>query len=315
MTINRLLIFGTGFIANNYINHCIAEDPSRQIKVIFNKHMISSDSSKVEQILMNEDSVREIIESFQPTNILCLHGNSFVPNCLKIRDAIEDNALKTMDFLEIVHNSDAKAFLEKILIIGSASEYGKYYKEAIRENYPLHATSLYGLSKISLYNASMYYFDRGLPVVYVRQFNTTGADQRDCFVLSSFCKQIVEIEKGIKTPEILVGDLSQERDFIDIRDTCLAYSLLFEKGKIGEVYNVSSGELIMIKDLLDLIIRVADLDVDVNASHREDLCSTENVLSRRLHADITKLRNLGFKTKYQLSDIVLSSLNYWRKNV
>ena len=145
--------------------------------------------------------------------------------------------------------------IEKILVIGSASEYGKFYDTAITENFPLHPTSLYGLDKICLYNASMYYYERGLPIVHVRQFNTTGPLQRETFVLPSFCKQAAEIEKGIREPKMFVGDLNQERDFIDIRDTCRAYSLLFEEGLAGQVYNVSSGNCISINELLYIVLK------------------------------------------------------------
>jgi GDP-4-dehydro-6-deoxy-D-mannose reductase len=312
----RLLVFGTGFIASNFINHAIALNKSNlQIKVVFSEHNLSIDGYPVEQIPLKESDSTSFIESFRPTQVLCLHGSSFVPSCLKVRNAIEDNALKTMGLLENIFNSDAKQSIKKILVIGSASEYGKYYQEAISENYPLHATSLYGLSKICLYNASMYYFERGLPIVHVRQFNTIGPAQRECFVLPSFCKQIAEIEKGVRNPVIKVGDLTQERDFIDVRDTCSAYSLLFEKGETGQVYNVSSGKHVTIRHLLDLILEISGVKGKVEVISNQDLISQENSLSHRLHADINNIKNLGFRAEYSLHDTVTDTLNYWRKHV
>lgn len=38
------------------------------------------------------------------------------------------------------------------------------------------------------------------------------------YVVSDFCKQVVEIEKGLKEPVMKVGNLAAKRDFTDVRD-------------------------------------------------------------------------------------------------
>ena len=316
MNQDRLLIFGTGFLACNYINYLRKlNNYNVTIKVFYNKHKLIIDTPAIEHFPMDSDQVLFSLESFKPSHILCLHGSSFVPAGIKVRDSMEKNALKTMEFLEVLSRSESRKSLKKILVIGSASEYGKYYNEAISEKFPLHATSLYGMSKISLYNASMYYYDRGLPLIYVRQFNTIGPAQRDCFVLPSFCKQVAEIEKGTKKPEIMVGDLGQERDFIDIRDTCRAYSLLFNEGKAGEVYNVSSGKCVTIRHLLDVILEVSRIKDVVAIVPNKKLFFEEHSLSRRLHADISKIRRLGFEPEITLRQTIKDTLDFWRKYV
>lgn len=68
-----------------------------------------------------------------------------------------------------------------------------------------------------------YYCRKSLPLVYVRQFNTIGVGQQDKFVLPSFVKQLVKIEKGFQEKRIKVGDLTQEREFINVKDSCKAY--------------------------------------------------------------------------------------------
>ena len=312
----RLLIFGVGFIADNYVRY-LHEFDNRNltIKILFNKHKLQFQKPYIEHFPMVGDQVSPFLEKFKPTHILSLHGNSFISSNSNVRDSMDANALKTIEFLEVLSRTESKKSLKKILITGSASEYGKFYHKPIREDFPLHATSLYGLSKISLYNASMYYHERGLPIVHVRQFNTIGPMQRDRFVLPSFCKQVAEIEKRSKKHEIMVGDLTQERDFIDIRDTCRAYSLLFEKGCNGEAYNVASGKYISIKKLLDLVLEVSHIKNSVSVVQSNSLIFQENRLSKRLHADISKLRSLGFELKYSLRETVKDTLDYWRRHV
>ena len=162
----------------------------------------------------------------------------------------------------------------------------------------------------------MYFVERGLPIVYIRQFNTVGIGQRDSFVFSSFSKNIVKIEKNLSEPILNVGDLSQERDFLDVRDTCMAYYILMEKGIIGETYNVASGDYISIEKLLYAMIEKSNLSKhDLKIIENKNLFSKEASLSKRLHADINKLKTLGFKPKYKLEDTIQDILEYWRKNV
>lgn len=312
----RLLIFGAGFIADNYIRY-LHEFDNRNltIKILFNKHKLQFQKPYIEHFPMVSDQVSPFLEKFKPTHILCLHGSSFVPSGVNVRTSMDVNTIKTMEFFEKISRADCKKYLNKILVIGSASEYGKFYNKPIKEDFPLHPTSLYGLSKICLYNSSMYYSEQGLPIVHVRQFNTSGPKQRACFVLPSFCIQVAEIEKGNIEPEITVGDLTQERDFIDIRDTCRAYSLLFEKGCNGETYNVSSGKCVTIKELLDLVINNSYINNDVKVVTNKKLFFNKNRLSKKLHADISKIISLGFEIKYPLRQTVKDTLDYWRRHV
>ncbi len=309
-----VLLFGTGFIARNLIDYIEKGYPGSRIVVLYNHHTIE-DHPKVKYYSMEED-YQSILEKERPDHIICLQGNSFVSANTDVIESVETNALKIMRFLEVIHQHKLYEQIEKILVIGSASEYGKLYDVAIQETFPLNPTSIYGLSKIYLYNGSMYYKERGLPITYVRQFNTIGNGQRKEFVLPSFCHEVISIEKGLKSPIIDVGDLSQERDFLDVRDTCQAYLLLLQKGEVGEVYNVASGDFVSVDTLLQLVIHnssVTEGSVSINST--KNLFSKEESLSKRLQANITKLQLLGFSPKYTLDQTVKDALEYWRKRV
>ena len=290
------------------------EDKKNEFIVLFNKHKIEGFSNK-RQFSMDGD-IENLLYLEKPNYIIMLHGNSFVSDNTSIESSTNDNMLKATYFLEKLYETKFHENIEKIILVGSASEYGKFYNKPIKEDFPLHPTSLYGLSKILLYNASKYFIDRGLPIIYVRQFNTVGQGQRDTFVFPSFAKNIAMIEKKTYKPVLNVGDLSQERDFIDIRDTCAAYELLMEKGEAGEAYNVASGEYVSIDELLKNIIKQSSLSyTDLEINENVNLFLKEASLSKRLHADISKIKELGFKRRYTLDETIKDILEYWRKNV
>jgi len=308
----KILIFGTGFIAQNLVQYFNAKDV--ECIILYNNHKIET-PFEVKQYSMNDD-IENIFKVEKPEYVVILHGNSFVPSNVDIAKSINDNLLKATNFLDTIYKKKIGANLNKIIVVGSASEYGKFYDKPISEDFALHPTSIYGLSKIFLFNMSQYFIERGLPIVYVRQFNTVGIGQRDSFVLTSFIKNIALIEKGKLIPELNVGDLSQERDFLDIRDTCAIYDMLLSKGNIGEVYNIASGEFISINTLLNKVIELSNLNSsEIKVNSEIDLFSKEDSLSKRLQADIQKIMNLGFKKKYTIEDTITYTLNYWRNNV
>ena len=310
----KVLIYGSGFIAQNLIKYLKVIDRDIQITLLYNKHKVI-EAEGITQYSMKSE-IDDILLKEKPEYIVILQGYSFVANNINIKSSTYDNMLNSAIFLEKIYGLEVKKNIKKIIVVGSASEYGKFYDIPIKEDFALHPTSLYGLSKIFLYNSSMYFIERGLPIIYVRQFNTIGIGQRDDFVFSSFSKNIIKIEKKIVEPILKVGDLMQERDFLDVRDTCFAYFLLFKKGVVGETYNVGSGNYISIKNLLYTIIKKTNVSVkDLKIIENKNLFSKEVSLSKRLHADISKLENLGFKPKYKLKDTICDILEYWRKNV
>lgn len=309
----KVLLFGTGFIASNLIDYF----KSQKIKcvVLYNKHKIDAHPDISYYSLITCD-LEVVFQKEKPTHVIVLHGNSFVSNNIDIENSVQSNVLKSTSFLEILYEKRLYLHLKKIIVVGSASEYGKFYDKPIKENFDLHPTSIYGLSKIFLYNVAKYFIEKGLPIIYVRQFNTIGLGQRDNFVLSSFAKNIALIEKGKSELVLNVGDLTQERDFIDIRDTCVVYDLLIEKGTVGEAYNIASGKYISIETLLNKTIEQSNLDKSKLQIHtNENLFSREASLSKRLHADIEKILELGFQKQYEIEDTIKDTLQYWRQNV
>lgn len=59
------------------------------------------------------------------TNAICLHGNSFVADNKRIKDTIENNVIHTANLIESIANLKERLSIQKILITGSAGEYGK----------------------------------------------------------------------------------------------------------------------------------------------------------------------------------------------
>lgn len=203
----------------------------------------------------------------------------------------------------------------KIILIGSGEEYGVLSPEdmPVREEKPLNPANIYAATKACQENlGKIYAAAYGMDIVSTRSFNHFGPRQSDRFVVSSFCKQAAEIEKGLKEPVMNVGNLSVKRDFLDVRDVVAAYSLLLEKGRKGEVYNVGSGKALEIKSLLDIILSRTNKEIIVNI----DKSKFRPADVPLIEADVSKLKkDTGWEAAISMEQTVEDTLGWWRNTV
>ena len=146
----------------------------------------------------------------------------------------------------------------------------------------------------------------------VRAFNHIGPGQAPMFVVSDFCKQVAEIEKGVREPVMKVGNLAARRDFTDVRDVVKAYVKLIHAGRSGETYNVGSGNAREIRAVLDLIISKSTADISVEI----DSNKLRPVDVPIIEADITRLNRLtGWLPQIPLEQTIQETLDYWRMHI
>jgi len=223
------------------------------------------------------------------------------------------NIIGALNVLEACRRLTETGKKTKVLLIGSAEEYGKVTPEQcpIKEELQCAPKNLYALSKLTQNGLGKIYSESfGMDIITVRAFNHTGPKQAPAFVLADFCKQVAEIEAGEREAVISVGNLEAMRDFTDVRDIVKAYLLLSEKGKSGQTYNVGRGEAVKISALLDMLLKEAKCPIEVRRD--EGRMRPSDV---PLHvADTTKIRSdTGWQPTISLEETVKDTLNYWRQ--
>ncbi len=148
----------------------------------------------------------------------------------------------------------------RILLIGSADQYGRAVPGSppFTEDSPLAPASAYAHSKAEAERLGTSFADAGLEVVRIRAFSHSGPGQSDVFALSSFARQIAEIEAGRREPVLRVGTLDSVRDYLDVGDVVEAYLRLLDPAVGADIYNVASGVGTRLGDLLDALLDLAD---------------------------------------------------------
>ena len=142
----------------------------------------------------------------------------------------------------------------RILLVSTGEVYGDTGDEPAREDHAIEPRSPYAASKaaaeIAAGQAARAY---GLDVVLARPFAHTGPGQDQRFALPSFAHQIAELERA-GGGELKVGDLTVQRDLLDVRDVVAAYCALLEPAVPAGTYNVARGTSVPLSELVELLV-------------------------------------------------------------
>ncbi|MBR0085705.1 MAG: GDP-mannose 4,6-dehydratase [Lachnospiraceae bacterium] len=255
-------------------------------------------------------SIKKLLNELRPDHIYHLAAQSSVARSwADPSGTIEINVKGCLNLLEAIRSLDYKP---RTLLIGSGEEYGHIAPSDIpvNEQVPIRPGNIYAATKASQNMLGAIYAEAyHLDVMMVRAFNHIGPGQAPMFVISDFCKQVAEIELGLKENVMKVGNLEAKRDFTDVRDVVRAYTLIMRKGEPGETYNVGSGKARSIRSILDTILSYADKKIKVETDPARMRPSDMPIIE----ADTTKLRDAtDWHPVYDINETIKETLDYWR---
>ncbi len=306
-----LIIGAAGFVGNYLIDH-IQKNCVWSIAVTKMKHeSISRKGVEVRDLdILNYNEVKDLMQEVRPDFIFHLAAQSSVALSWKNPGLTVDVNIKgTLNVLDCLRELD---YNPRILLIGSGEEYGRVKEQEVpvTENNVLRPGNIYAVTKACQNMiGSIYAQAYGLSVIMVRAFNHIGPNQTPTFVVADFCKQIAEIEAGMREPVVRVGNLSACRDFTDVRDVVRAYVQLIEKGTPGELYNVGSGHAVEIREILDKIVGLSDTEVSVELDPEK----VRPVDVPVIEAAAEKLTDCtGWTPEIPLETTLKETLDYWR---
>lgn len=253
------------------------------------------------------------IATAQPQVIFHLAGQPFVPE--SFRDPATTLCTNILAQLHIFLALIAQQCDARVLVVCTNEEYGLITPAdlPIDEDTPLRPANPYGVSKVAQdMLALQYHLSHGLDIVRVRPFTHIGPRQSERFVAAAFARQIASIELGHQPPVIQVGNLSAQRDFTDVRDIVRAYVLAVEHGDAGQVYNIGSGQPVMIQTLLDRLLALSHVQVDIQPDPQRMrpidiplvVCNAQRFQART-----------GWKPLFPFDQTIEDILNDWRIRV
>lgn len=262
--------------------------------------------------ILDQKKVDAALATISPDYVFHLAASSSPAQSFKApRETLENNIVGELNLLEALVQNKSKA---RILVIGSADEYGKIRERDLPadEVTPISPLSPYAVSKVAQdFLGLQFFLHHKLHIVRVRPFNHIGPRQFDAFVVSAFASQVARLEKeGGGT--IRVGNLESWRDFTDVRDMVAAYHLALEAGLPGEVYNIGSGHAVKIADVLAMMITLAKVKIRI----REDkkLFHPQDV--KIIYCDARKFaKQTGWRPKIPIKTTLFDTIEYERREL
>jgi len=224
-----------------------------------------------------------------------------VPSVERPVDYVSVNAMGTVAVLEAAR----AARVSKLVYAASSSCYGITTElpttewASIRPEYPYALSKWMGEESV-LHWGKVY----KLPVVSIRIFNAYGPRSRTSGAYGAVFGVFLA-QKLNGRPFTVVGDGTQTRDFVFVRDLAGAFLAAAESPRVQEIYNVGAGRPQSVNRLVELLGGEA---VRVPLRPGEPHCTW---------ADITKIRTeLGWEPQVSFEDGVaemLRNIQYWRE--
>jgi len=308
--VQRVLITGsTGFLARYLISE-LKKEGNYDIFGITDEDFSSNLDQTYKVDIRDRQELFRVIKTVKPDKIFHLAAVTNVGFSWKNQKlTYEVNLLGSLNLFEGL--CDAGLQNSNVLIMSSAEVYGNS-PDTIRENTSLSIENPYSLSKYAMEMlADIFIKSNKMKIIKARAFNFTGPGQDKQFVSSDFAFQIAEIEKERKSPIIEVGNLSAMRDFSDVRDMARYIKTLNETGIAGKTYNLCSGEVLSIQDILDKLLsfssRTIKVKIDKNKFRPVDIpvLKGDNTLIKK---------QFELFPKYHIDTTLKDILAFWRNN-
>ena len=259
--------------------------------------------------ITNAARVAEVIQQTSPDVIF--HTAALTPAVApqaSAEDFMRVNVDGTRNLLEAVRQHAPQA---RVILVTSSAMFGIPESDdgIIYEETALRPVNAYGLSKATQHLLGYQYFAQyKLDVVRVCPFNLIGNFLPKGLVASDFAAQIAAIERGKQEPVIQVGDLSGKRDFLDAYDAADALIALVEAGKVGESYNLASGQAVSICYLLDELLNISTAEIEVRP--RANVSPNPVPIQIGSHDKLTQATGWQPQTPFKVS--LAEVLGYWR---
>jgi GDP-4-dehydro-6-deoxy-D-mannose reductase len=253
-------------------------------------------------------SIRDAIAAYAPEAVYHLAAVTHVGESWSTPGLVlRVNAEGTLNVLRAC----TEAGVNRVLVVGSAEEYGKVGPDEgpLTEDAPLRPLTPYGASKVAAeYLALQAHLGDGLGTIRVRSFNHTGAGQAARFVIPALAQRIARAERSGQR-EVPVGSLDPVRDFTDVADVVAAYRLVLTRGEPGEVYNVCSGIGRSVAEVASVLLSLARHPIELVP----DPALVRPVEVPRLVGDNTKIHKAtGWTPQIPLADSLAAILERWR---
>ena len=309
---NLLITGGAGFIGSNFVRYALKKYADYKI-IVYDKLTYAGNLDNLRDVEKNPryafvrgdicdaPTVERAVREHHIDTIVNFAAETHVDRSIMDADAfIRTDVYGTYVLLEA-----AKKFGLRYHQVGTDEVYGWVAEGESREEDRLLPRSPYAASKAGadlLINA--YVVTHKVGATITRGANNIGPYQYPEKAVPLFVTNAID-----NLPLPLYGDGKQVRDYQYVIDHCEGIDIVLHAGKIGETYNVGTGEetqnIVMARMVLKALGKPESLiqSVPDRAGH-----------DRRYALDVTKLRGLGWEPGHNFEEALDKTVRWYVEN-
>jgi len=261
MNKNIIVTGGLGFIGSNLIDLLISKKYSviNLDKVSYSSNFYNlkeyKNNTKYKFIKcdLNSKKILNILLKYKPICIFNLAAETHVDRSIDgPKNFINSNVLGTFNLLEAFKIFSFK-YKSKLIHISTDEVYGDILNGRSDEKYSYKPSSPYAASKAAA-DHLVYSYVRTykIPAVITNCSNNYGAKQHPEKLIP---KLIYNIIHNKELP--IYGRGKNSREWLHVKDHCMALFKIFEKGKIGEFYNIGSNKNLNNIQITEALLKIA----------------------------------------------------------
>ena len=307
-----LVCGGSGFIGSTFIQNLLKNNSEDSISNLDNLSIGSnqenlkglSNNSRykfIQDNIQNESVVSDLIKNHDV--VVNFAAESHVDRSISNpKPFVETNVLGTYSLLEGIRKYD-KFFVH----VSTDEVYGDARnQESFNELSQINPSNPYSATKAAAdHLVSSYYRTYGIKCITTRCSNNFGPMQ---FPEKLIPKTIIRAIKNLKVP--IYGDGKQIRSWIHADDHVNAIQSLIQKGKSGDVYNITAYEEIYNKTIVEKILDILDVSYEMI-----EFVPDRPGHDKRYSLDSSKLeKQVDWKPKYNFDHALQETVNWYLKN-
>jgi len=308
-----LVCGGAGFIGSTFVRNYLKRNQDDNI-INVDSMTVGSNEANLDEVKKNPKYVflKDDIKNTEEMNKLAKDVNVIVNFAAEThvdrsisnpRPFIETNVLGTYSLLEAARKND------KMFIHVSTDEiYGDAEgKESFTEEDILKPSNPYSATKAAAdHLVESYHRTYGLKCITTRCTNNFGPYQ---FPEKLIPKTVIRALNNLKIP--LYDGGYQIRSWIYVIDHVEAIESLIDKGKSGEVYNITAWNEITNRDMVERILKVMKKPLDLI-----EKVGDRPGHDKRYSIDASKIqKTTGWKPRYNFDDALNETVDWYQKNL
>jgi len=308
-----LVTGGAGFIGSNFINSILTQNNLGVSAIsVLDKLTYAGSLENIEEGIRSEveffrgdicdESV--VVKAMQGVDIVVnFAAESHVDRSIESgRTFASSNFLGTQVLLE----SALKLGVDKFVQVSTDEVYGSVDEGTSNENDVLLPNSPYAATKAAADLLVRSYVETySMDIRVTRCVNNYGANQHPEKFLPMAITNIIEGKKIS-----VYGQGINIREWISVRDHCLAIEAVLKQGKAGEIYNIGTGERTSNLSLAKKILKIMEVS-ESNIEFIEDRKGHD--LRYAVNSEKIK-RELGFEVLSNLDTGLIDLIKWYKSN-